>query len=110
MPITSRITHGFSITPRRETPPCASKVVTAIGHGRIRSPGGGSGEHAYDIHDFFEALDAGNLPAVSFLKAPAFQDGHPGYSNPIDEQTLCERRQCAAKARRMGEHGGNHRL
>ena len=26
------------------------------------------------------------LPAVSFLKAPAYQDGHAAYSDPIDEQ------------------------
>jgi phospholipase C len=42
--------------------------------------------HEYDIHDFFDALKAGNLPAVSFLKAPAFQDGHAGYSDPLLEQ------------------------
>jgi phospholipase C len=42
--------------------------------------------HQYDINDFFAALSAGNLPAVSFLKAPAFQDGHAGYSDPLDEQ------------------------
>jgi phospholipase C len=42
--------------------------------------------HQYDINDFFSALQAGNLPAVSFLKAAAFEDGHPGYSDPIDEQ------------------------
>ena len=29
-----------------------------------------------------------NLPSVSFLKAPAFQDGHAGYSNPLDEQNF----------------------
>ncbi len=44
--------------------------------------------HQYDSHDFFDALNAGNLPAVVYLKAPAFQDGHPGYSNPIDEQNF----------------------
>jgi phospholipase C len=44
--------------------------------------------HQYDSHDFFDALDAGNLPAVSFLKAPAYQDGHAGYSDPLDEQTF----------------------
>jgi phospholipase C len=44
--------------------------------------------HQYDSHDFFDALAAGNFPAVSFLKAPAFQDGHAGYSNPIDEQAF----------------------
>jgi phospholipase C len=42
--------------------------------------------HEYDIHDFFDALNAGNLPAVSFLKAPAYQDGHAGYSDPLLEQ------------------------
>jgi len=26
------------------------------------------------------------MPAVSFLKAPAYQNGHPGYSDPIEEQ------------------------
>jgi phospholipase C len=42
--------------------------------------------HQYDIRDFFTALQAGSLPAVSFLKAAAFEDGHAGYSDPIDEQ------------------------
>jgi phospholipase C len=38
--------------------------------------------------DFWAAADAGNLPAVSYLKAPAYQDGHAGYSDPLDEQTF----------------------
>jgi phospholipase C len=38
------------------------------------------------VSDFYAALSAGNFPAVSFLKAPGFQDGHAGYSDPIDEQ------------------------
>jgi phospholipase C len=42
--------------------------------------------HQYDTSDFFTALSLNNLPAVSFLKAPGYQDGHPGYSDPIDEQ------------------------
>ena len=44
--------------------------------------------HQYDISDFFDALAAGNLPAVSYVKAPAYQDGHAGYSDPVDEQTF----------------------
>jgi len=44
--------------------------------------------HQYDIEDFYDALDANNLPAVSFLKAPAYQDGHAGYSDPLDEQAF----------------------
>ena len=42
--------------------------------------------HEYDIHDFFDALRADNLPAVSFLKASANMDGHAGYSDPLLEQ------------------------
>ena len=42
--------------------------------------------HQYDVHDFFDAIKAGNYPAVSFLKAPGYQDGHAGYSDPLDEQ------------------------
>jgi phospholipase C len=42
--------------------------------------------HQYDASDFFTALSLDNLPSVSFLKAPGYADGHPGYSDPIDEQ------------------------
>ncbi|HEY1659917.1 MAG TPA: alkaline phosphatase family protein [Candidatus Sulfotelmatobacter sp.] len=42
--------------------------------------------HGYDVNDFFSALAAGNFPAVSFLKAIAIQDAHPGNSDPLDEQ------------------------
>ncbi len=42
--------------------------------------------HQYDLSDFGKAAMSGNLPAVSFLKAKKSQDGHPGYSSPLDEQ------------------------
>ncbi|MGF7238981.1 MAG: phospholipase C [Frankia sp.] len=42
--------------------------------------------HEYDLSNFTQALDHGSLPAVSFLKAGEYQDGHAGYSDPIDEQ------------------------
>ena len=50
--------------------------------------------HNYDMSDFDQlvsAISAGQLPpselpAVSFLKASGFQDGHAGYSDPLDEQ------------------------
>ncbi len=42
--------------------------------------------HQYDIHDFTDALAAGNMPAVSFLKAPSDENGHAGFSDPLDEQ------------------------
>ncbi|HUX86134.1 MAG TPA: alkaline phosphatase family protein, partial [Chloroflexota bacterium] len=44
--------------------------------------------HQYDLTDFWAAADAGHMPAVSFLKAKAYQDGHAGYSDPLDEQTF----------------------
>ena len=44
--------------------------------------------HQYDLSDFFTAMAAGNMPAVTFLKASAYQDGHAGYSDPLDEQTF----------------------
>jgi len=63
------------------------RSVAAIGHSLIPNTNTPDpANHNYDIHDFFDALKAHNLPAVSFLKAPAFQDGHAGYSDPLDEQ------------------------
>ncbi|MGR6974457.1 phospholipase C [Streptomyces cynarae] len=55
------------------------KSVDEIGHN-------GQANHNYDLTDFDAALKAGKLPAVSFLKAAEYQDGHAGYSDPIDEQ------------------------
>jgi len=42
--------------------------------------------HLYDLTWFWEAARAHNLPVVSFLKAPKYQNGHPGDSDPLDEQ------------------------
>jgi phospholipase C len=42
--------------------------------------------HQYDVSNFWQAADANNLPDVSFLKAPAYEDAHAGYSDPLDEQ------------------------
>ncbi|HMB76443.1 MAG TPA: alkaline phosphatase family protein [Kiloniellaceae bacterium] len=44
--------------------------------------------HLYDLEVFWEAARAGMLPAVSFLKPPAYQNGHPGMSDPLDEQVF----------------------
>ncbi len=44
--------------------------------------------HQYDLEDFWDAIKAGRMPAVSFLKAPGYQDGHAGYSDPISEQAF----------------------
>ncbi|MFG2937431.1 phospholipase C [Streptomyces sp. NPDC048282] len=57
----------------------APKNVNEIGHN-------GQANHNYDLTDFTAAAKAGKLPAVSFLKAGEYQDGHAGYSDPTDEQ------------------------
>ena len=56
--------------------------VLTIGHQ------GDAANHQYDLEDFYAAVEAGNFPAVSFLKASGYQDGHAGYSDPLDEQTF----------------------
>jgi phospholipase C len=50
--------------------------------------------HQYDSSDFDQLVAAigkgqlppSELPAVSFLKAPGWADGHAAYSDPLDEQ------------------------
>ena len=60
----------------QHTPPA---TVSEIGHS-------GPANHQYDLTDFWSSVNAKSMPAVSFLKAPANQDGHAGYSSPLDEQ------------------------
>lgn len=55
--------------------------VSMIGHSD-------QANHQYDINRFWTALDAGELPAVSYLKAPGYQDAHAGYSGPACEQAF----------------------
>ena len=79
---TSRTTSRSSITCiERQSAPLAA-------HRSTRLARTDQANHQYDISDFFTALKGGNLPAVSFLKAPAWADGHAGYSDPLDEQTF----------------------
>ncbi|MDT4908798.1 MAG: phospholipase, partial [Pseudonocardiales bacterium] len=42
--------------------------------------------HQYDLTWFNNAVASGDMPAVSYLKAPEYEDGHAGYSDPLDEQ------------------------
>jgi phospholipase C len=44
--------------------------------------------HQYDLSLFYDTLKDGNMPSVSYLKAAEYQDAHPGYSDPLDEQTF----------------------
>ncbi|MDQ1399324.1 MAG: phospholipase [Acidimicrobiaceae bacterium] len=60
----------------QHTPPAS---VAEIGNDGVAN-------HQYDLSDFWASVDNSTMPAVSFLKAPAYQDGHAGYSDPLDEQ------------------------
>jgi phospholipase C len=65
--------------------------TSSIGYTNVAGTDGGAADpanHLYDSQDFFAALTAGNLPAVVYLKPPAYQNGHPGNSDPIDEQAF----------------------
>ncbi len=102
---TARTTRRSSTTSRRPTrttwPP---KSVAEIGHN-------GRANHNYDLTDFDAALKAGNLPAVSFLKAAEYQDGHAGYSDPTDEQHfLVKEINALQKSPVVEEHRGRRRL
>ncbi len=48
----------------------------------------GQANHQYDLSWFDKDLAHGHMPAVSFVKAARYQDGHPGNSDPLDEQTF----------------------
>jgi phospholipase C len=42
--------------------------------------------HNYSMTDFWNAVNSGNLPAVTFLKATSGETGHPSNSSPLAEQ------------------------
>ena len=44
--------------------------------------------HDYDLSDLWQAIDAGNLPAVTFIKASSANTGHPQNSSPLAEQAF----------------------
>jgi phospholipase C len=59
----------------------APSSISEIGHD-------GQANHQYDLSYFQKAALAGDLPAVSYLKANRAQDGHPSNSSPLDEQVF----------------------
>jgi phospholipase C len=75
--------YASTANPKHEQP----SSLAAIGYsfepdGKTRDPA----NHNYDLRDFFDAVKGGNFPSVSYIKSPAYQDGHAGYSDPLDEQ------------------------
>ena len=66
-----------SANPRHD-PPSSTEMIGRTDQAR----------HLYDMLDFWDAAAIGNVPAVSFLKPPQYQSGHPGLSEPLDEQVF----------------------
>jgi phospholipase C len=77
-PATQNLTHA------RPTSTASVGYTTVPGSGGTVDPA----NHMYDAGDFYAALAAGNLPAVVYLKAPAYENGHPSNSDPLDEQNF----------------------
>jgi len=63
--------------------PASIEAVGYTKHGSQIDPA----NHGYDLQDFYDAVKAGNFPSVSYVKLSAYQDGHAGNSDPLNEQT-----------------------
>jgi phospholipase C len=75
--------YSSTANPTHARPSSTDAIGYSFEHdGTTRDPA----NHEYDLNDFYAAVRAGNFPAVSYIKLPAYQDGHAGYSDPLDEQ------------------------
>jgi len=85
--------------PHHLPPASLSSIGTDTQHYIAGTPQFDTANHQYDISDFdglvaaihSGQLPASSLPAVSFLKAPGYEDGHAAYSDPADEQAFVVR-------------------
>ena len=64
----------------------ATSWLASIGYSYQHDGEADPANHEYDLKDFYRAVGTGNFPSVSYVKMPAYQDGHGGYSDPLDEQ------------------------
>ena len=71
--------YYISTSNQHHLPPSS---VAAIG------TSGDQANHQYALTDFWNAVNAGNMPSVVFLKASRPQTGHPSDSTPLQEQTF----------------------
>ncbi|SDT47516.1 phospholipase C [Microlunatus soli] len=88
--------YASTANPHHIAPASLDVVGTDTQHYTAGKPDYDTANHQYDIStfdDLITAIDRGqlgtdHLPAVSYLKAPGNQDGHAGYSDPLDEQAF----------------------
>jgi phospholipase C len=91
--------YASTANPHHIAPTSLSAIGTDTQHYVGGVPQFDTANHQYDITDFdglVAAITAGTmpasaLPAVSFLKAPGYEDGHAQYSDPADEQQFVVR-------------------
>ena len=75
--------YASTSNPKHERPSSLAAVGYSLEHdGTTRDPA----NHNYDLSDFYDAVKSGNFPSVSYVKMPAYEDGHAAYSDPLDEQ------------------------
>jgi phospholipase C len=86
--------YASTANPHHLAPTSLSVVGTDTESYTNGKPDFNTANHQYDISTFnnlLAAIDNGqlspdHLPAVSYLKAPGYEDGHADYSDPLDEQ------------------------
>ncbi len=86
--------YASTANPHHLPPVSLASIGTDTQHTVGGVPQFDTANHQYDTSDFDSLVGAiahgylspDHLPAVSFLKAPGYQDGHAGYSDPLDEQ------------------------
>ena len=91
--------YASTANPHHLPPASLSAIGTDTQSYLNGSPQFDTANHNYDTSDFdrlIAAIGAGRLPpsalpAISFLKAPGYEDGHSGYSEPADEQAFLTR-------------------
>ncbi len=75
--------YASTANPTHARPSSLEAIGYSVEHdGSTRDPA----NHQYGLGDFYDAVKAGNFPSVSYIKMAAYQDGHAGYSDPLDEQ------------------------
>lgn len=86
--------YPSTANPHHLPPASMSAIGTDTQTSVAGAPQFDTANHQYDMSNFDSLVGAiahgevspDRLPAVSFLKAPGYQDGHAGYSDPLDEQ------------------------
>jgi len=86
--------YPSTANPHHLPPASLSAIGTDTQTTTAGAPQFDTANHQYDLSNFDSLVGAishgyvspDRLPAVSFLKAPGYQDGHAGYSDPLDEQ------------------------